>query len=70
MMTNHLNTRGFRNADIEAAISGCSTSISSRSIFRARCCIGSPDYVYPFPQREMCVWSRAQIVEALASRAA
>jgi hypothetical protein len=70
MMTNHLNTTGFRNTDIEAGefrlldFHIAPFHLPREVLYRI------PDYVYPFPQREMCVWSRGQIVEALAPRAA
>lgn len=70
MMTNHLNTTGFRNADIEAGDFRLLDLHLEPFHLPREVLYRIPDYVYPFPQREMCVWSRAQIVEALASRAA
>jgi len=65
MMTNHLNTTGFKNTDIKAGDFrlvdfylepfGLPTDV----LFRVA------DYVYPYPQREMCVWTREQVASAL-----
>ena len=27
-----------------------------------------PDYVFPYPQRELCVWTRAQVAEAIGEK--
>ena len=68
MMTNHVNAVGFQNKDVE--IGGfrridfhiAPFFLSRNVLFRAA------DYVHPHPQREMCVWSRTQVVEALNSK--
>jgi SAM-dependent methyltransferase len=70
MMTNHLNTTGFRNVDIEAGefrlldFHSEPFSLPREVLFRVA------DYIHPYPQREMCVWTREQIVAALDSRPA
>ena len=65
MMTNHINITGFHNRDIAAGdfrlldFHLAPFHLPREVLYRI------PDYVHPFPQREMCVWSRAQIGEAL-----
>ena len=68
MMTNHLNNSRFRNRDIE---SGDFRRIDfHQKPFRLprNVLYAAPDYVFPFPRREMCVWSRAQVIAALKAR--
>lgn len=68
MMTNHLNTTGFRNTDIEAGefrlldFHAAPFQLPREALFRIA------DYVHPYPQREMCLWSREQIAAALEAR--
>ena len=68
MMTNHLNTTGFRNVDIEAGefrlldFHSEPFNLAREVLFRIA------DYIHPYPQREMCVWTREQIVAALDAR--
>lgn len=70
MMTNHLNTTGFRNVDIEAGefrlldFHSEPFNLPREALFRVA------DYIHPYPQREMCVWTREQIVAALDARRA
>jgi hypothetical protein len=65
MMTNHINSTGFANVDIAAGefrlidFYSQPFSLPRDSLFQVA------DYVYPFPQREMCVWTREQIAAAL-----
>jgi hypothetical protein len=65
MMTNHLNTSGFVNSDIPSGEFRLLDfhlepfNLPRDVLYRI------PDYVYPFPQREMCVWSRGQVTDAL-----
>jgi hypothetical protein len=65
MMTNHLNTTGFRNVDIEAGefrlldFHSEPFNLPREVLFRVA------DYIHPYPQREMCVWTREQILGAL-----
>jgi hypothetical protein len=68
MMTNHLNTTGFGNVDIEAGefrlldFHSEPFNLPREVLFRVA------DYIHPFPPREMCVWTREQIVAALDAR--
>jgi hypothetical protein len=70
MMTNHINATGFENVDIEAGefrrvdFYEAPFHLPRDVLFRIA------DYVYPFPQREMCVWTREQILAALQQREA
>ena len=65
MMTNHLNTSGFTNLDIPSGEFRLLDFFSEPFNLPREVLYRIADYVYPFPQREMCVWSRAQIVNAL-----
>ena len=65
MMTNHLNTSGFTNSDIPSGEFRLLDFFSEPFNLPREVLYRIADYVYPFPQREMCVWSRAQIVKAL-----
>lgn len=69
MMTNHLNTTGFRNADIRPGEFRLLDFHIEPFFLPREVLYRVPDYVYPFPQREMCVWTRGQIADALARRA-
>ena len=68
MMTNHLNTTGFTNTDIKAGDFRLIDfylepfGLPRDVLFRVA------DYVYPYPQREMCVWTREQVASALDKR--
>jgi len=68
MMTTHLNTTGFKNVDIEAGefrlldFHSAPFNLPRDVLFRAA------DYIHPYPQREMCVWTREQIIAALDAR--
>jgi SAM-dependent methyltransferase len=70
MMTNHLNTTGFPNVDVEAGefrlldFHSAPFNLPREVLFRVA------DYIHPYPQREMCVWTREQIVAALDARRA
>ena len=65
MMTNHLNTSGFANVDIPTGEFRLLDFFSEPFNLPREVLYRIADYVYPFPQREMCVWSRAQIARAL-----
>jgi hypothetical protein len=68
MMTNHLNTSRFRNRDIESGdFRRLDFYIRPFNLPR-NVLYAAPDYVFSFPRREMCVWSRAQIMAALKAR--
>ena len=68
MLTNHLNTTNFVNHDIEPGdfrlidLHLAPFHLPRQALFRVA------DYVFPFPQREMCVWTRGQIAEAIEGR--
>jgi len=65
MTTTHLNVTGFDNADVAAGgfrlidLHKPPYSLPRDVFYRI------PDYVFPYPQRELCVWSRAQVAAAL-----
>ena len=69
MMTNHINAVGFQNSDIPAGefrlvdFYAPPFGLPRDVLFRIA------DYVHPFPQREMCVWTREQVAAALDARA-
>jgi len=68
MMTNHLNTSRFRNKEIEIGDFRRLDFYSKPFRLPRNIHYAVPDYVFPFPRREMCVWSRAQIIAALKAR--
>ena len=65
MTTTHLNVANFQNCDIEPGgfrlidLYAPPYRLPREVIYRI------PDYVFPYPQRELCVWSRAQVTAAL-----
>jgi hypothetical protein len=65
MTTTHLNVTNFANTDIAAGgfrlidLYKPPYGLPRDVIYRI------PDYVFPYPQRELCVWSRAQVQAAL-----
>jgi hypothetical protein len=65
MMTNHINTSGFDNSDIPSGEFRLLDFFSEPFNLPREVLYRIADYVHPFPQREMCVWSRGQIAEAL-----
>ena len=65
MMTNHLNTSRFRNRDIQSGDFRRLDFHLKPFKFPRKVLYLVPDYVFPFPRREMCIWSRAQIMAAL-----
>ena len=65
MMTNHLNTSRLRNKDIESGGFRLLDFYIEPFNLPRKVLYAVPDYVFPFPRREMCVWSRSQIVDAL-----
>jgi hypothetical protein len=68
MTTSHLNVSDFDNTDI--APGGFRLIDLYKPPYRLprEVLYRIPDYVFPYPQRELCVWSRAQVVAALAAR--
>lgn len=65
MMTNHLNTTGFQNADIVAGEFRLVDFYAEPFGLPREIAFRIADYVHPFPQREMCVWTREQVATAL-----
>ena len=65
MTTTHLNTSNFDNADVAPGgfrlidLHKPPYNLPRDVLFRIA------DYVHPYPQRELCVWSRAQVAAAL-----
>ncbi len=65
MITTHLNVTDFDNADIKPGgfrlidLHKPPYNLPRDVLYRI------PDYVFPYPQRELCVWSRAQVAAAL-----
>ena len=68
MMTNHLNTTGFKNVDIEAGEFRLIDLYSEPFRLPREVLFRVADYIHPYPQREMCVWTREQILAALEAR--
>jgi hypothetical protein len=65
MMTNHINVSGFKNEDIESGGFRLLDLFIEPFHLPRQVLHRVADYVFPFPQREMCVWSRDQIAGAL-----
>jgi hypothetical protein len=68
MMTNHLNTSRFQNRDIESGDFRLLDFYIKPFNLPRKVLYFVPDYVFSFPRREMCIWSREQIIEALRVR--
>jgi hypothetical protein len=68
MMTNHVNATGFKNVDIEAGEFRLIDFYSEPFGLPRDVLFRVADYVHPFPQREMCVWTREQIKAAVEKR--
>ena len=66
MMTNHLNKEGFVNVDGKAGGFRLVDFFSPPFNLPRDVLYRVVDYIEPYPPREMCVWSREQIAEALA----
>jgi hypothetical protein len=68
MLTNHLNISNFVNRDIEPGdfrlidLHLAPFHLPRQALYRV------PDYIFPFPPREMCIWTRGQIAEAIRPR--
>jgi len=68
MVTSHINTTGFHNRDIASGdfrlldLFMAPFHLPPQALYRIS------DYVFPFPPRELCVWTRRQIVDALNRR--
>jgi len=68
MTTTHLNTTKFKNRDIAAGryrkldLYAAPYRLPRDVLYRI------PDYVFPYPQRELCVWTRAQVAEAIGEK--
>jgi hypothetical protein len=68
MMTNHINKNGFKNEDIEDGWFRLVDffiepyNLPRDVLFRVT------DYIEPYPPREMCVWTRDQVVAVLAAK--
>jgi hypothetical protein len=65
MTTTHLNVSDFDNTDV--APGGFRLIDLHKPPYRLprEVLYRIPDYVFPYPQRELCVWSRAQVAAAL-----
>lgn len=65
MTTTHINTTGFANEDIAAGGFRLIDLFKPPYALPREVFYRIADYVYPYPPRELCVWSRAQISAAL-----
>ena len=68
MTTTHLNVSGFDNRDIAPGDFRLIDLYKPPYRLPREVLYRIADYVYPYPQRELCVWSRAQVAAALARR--
>ena len=68
MTTTHLNVTNFDNTDVAPGgfrlidLHKPPYNLPRDVLYRI------PDYVFPYPQRELCVWSRLQVAAALDAR--
>jgi hypothetical protein len=65
MLTNHINATGFANGDVKAGDFRLLDFYSEPFGFPRDVLFRIADYVHPYPQREMCVWTREQVAAAL-----
>ena len=68
MMTNHINATGFRNVDGDVGEFRLIDFYSEPFCLPRDVLFQIADYVFPYPQREMCVWTREQVAAALEKR--
>ncbi|MGG5808484.1 class I SAM-dependent methyltransferase [Falsiroseomonas sp. CW058] len=63
--TTHLNISGFRNKDMAAGGFRLIDLFSEPFMFPPQVAFRIADYIFPFPPREMCVWTREEIAALL-----
>jgi hypothetical protein len=68
MTTTHLNVTNFDNEDVAAGGFRLIDLYKPPYRLPREVLYRIPDYVFPYPQRELCVWSRAQVAAALGER--
>ena len=68
MTTTHLNVTNFDNFDIAAGGFRLIDLYKPPYRLPREVLYRIADYVFPYPQRELCVWSRAQVAQALGER--
>lgn len=68
MTTTHLNVTNFDNSDIAAGGFRLIDLYKPPYRLPREVLYRIADYVFPYPQRELCVWSRAQVAAALGER--
>jgi hypothetical protein len=68
MVTSHINAAGFHNRDIASGDFRLLDMFIEPFGLPPQALYRIPDYVFPFPPRELCVWSRRQIVDTLNRR--
>lgn len=66
-ITTHLNTTGFANSDIPDGEFRLIDLHAAPYYFPREVAFRIADYVFPFPQREMCFWTRDQIAAAIGA---
>ena len=65
MTTTHLNVIDFENRDIEAGDYRLLDLHIAPFFLPRNVLYRIPDYIFPYPQRELCVWSRRQVAGAV-----
>jgi hypothetical protein len=65
LTTTHLNTAGFENIDIRTGGFRLIDLFSPPYFFPQETLARIPDWIEPWPPREMCLWSREQVAGAV-----
>jgi Methyltransferase domain len=65
LTTTHLNTGGFENADIRTGGFRFIDLFSAPYFFPREVLARIPDWIEPWPPREMCLWTRDQVARAV-----
>ena len=63
--TTHLNTTGFTNVDIRTGGFRLLDLFSAPYFFPQEVLARISDWIEPWPPREMCLWTREQVAEAV-----
>lgn len=67
MITTHLNTTGFVNGDIPDGEFRLIDLHAAPYNLPREVCFRIADYIYPYPQRELSVWTREQVAAAIGA---
>jgi hypothetical protein len=68
LTTTHKTAEGFRNSNVETGDFRLIDLFSDPYFFDPNVLFRFDDYIQPHPPREMCLWSRDQIIRSLSMR--